>query len=202
MEDIKQVYFLMRFKKKRLETQFKGDNVKAFIKTSNCKNFVKLQHLLCLFGFHWPNNRLKMVLVSPNDQKYMYPRYPLVLKFNFTSARPMRLVILYLCMETLVRWSVLVSSWQQMKLEIWCGWAHPYTTIAKLIVHSIFLDATSAGYRLVNTDKNLSNHPHWQRQVGAQSLLTSEVHTTIAYNNLVVIDTMTTFPVVEQCDMR
>ena len=24
-----------------------------------------------------------------------------------------------------------------MKLEIWCGWAHPYKTIAKLIVHSI-----------------------------------------------------------------
>ena len=26
-----------------------------------------------------------------------------------------------------------------MKLEIWCGWAHPYKTIAKFIVHSIVL---------------------------------------------------------------
>ena len=34
-----------------------------------------------------------MVLASPNDQKY--PRYQLVLKFNDTLARPLRLVILY-----------------------------------------------------------------------------------------------------------
>ena len=39
-------------------------------------------------------------------------------------------------MEILVRCSALVSLWQQMKLEIWCGWAHHYKTIAKLIVHS------------------------------------------------------------------
>ena len=34
-----------------------------------------------------------MGLASPNDQKY--PRYPLVVKFNVTLARPLRLVILY-----------------------------------------------------------------------------------------------------------
>ena len=34
-----------------------------------------------------------MVLAPPNDQKY--PRYPLVLKFNVTLVRPLRLVILY-----------------------------------------------------------------------------------------------------------
>ena len=34
-----------------------------------------------------------MVLASPNDQKC--PRYTLVLKFNVTLARPLRLVILY-----------------------------------------------------------------------------------------------------------
>ena len=27
---------------------------------------------------------------------------------------------------------------QQMKLEIWCGWVHPYKTIAKFIVHRIY----------------------------------------------------------------
>ena len=35
LEGIKQFYLSMWFKKKRLETPFKGDNVKALIKTSN-----------------------------------------------------------------------------------------------------------------------------------------------------------------------
>ena len=35
---IKQFYLLMWFKKTRLETPFKGDNVKALVKTSNCEN--------------------------------------------------------------------------------------------------------------------------------------------------------------------
>ena len=29
-----------------------------------------------------------------------------------------------------------------MKLEIWCGWAHPYKIIAKFIVHSIHVPCT------------------------------------------------------------
>ena len=37
---IKQFYLLMWFKKPRLETPFKGDNVKALVKTSNCDNLV------------------------------------------------------------------------------------------------------------------------------------------------------------------
>ena len=40
LECIKQFYLSMWFKKNRLETPFKGDNVKALIKTSNCKNLV------------------------------------------------------------------------------------------------------------------------------------------------------------------
>ena len=40
LEGIKQFYFLMWFKKTRLETPFKGDNVKALVKTSNCENLV------------------------------------------------------------------------------------------------------------------------------------------------------------------
>ena len=99
LEGIKQFYLSMWFKKTRLETLFKGDNVQALIKTSTCKNWSvislrkvrKLQHLLCFFGFQWSNNRLKMFLASPNDQKYQ--RYPQVLKFNVTLARPLRLVI-------------------------------------------------------------------------------------------------------------
>ena len=40
LEGIKQFHLSMRFKKTRLETPFKGDNVKALTKTSNCENLV------------------------------------------------------------------------------------------------------------------------------------------------------------------
>ena len=40
LEGIKQFYLLMWFKKTRLETPFKGDNIKALVKTSNCENLV------------------------------------------------------------------------------------------------------------------------------------------------------------------
>ena len=40
LEGIKQYYLLMWFKKTRLETPFKGDNVKALVKTSYCENLV------------------------------------------------------------------------------------------------------------------------------------------------------------------
>ena len=38
LEGIKQFHLSMWYKKKRLETMFKGDNVNALIKTSNCEN--------------------------------------------------------------------------------------------------------------------------------------------------------------------
>ena len=41
LEGIKQFYLLMWFKKTRLETPLKGDNVKAFVKTSNYENLVR-----------------------------------------------------------------------------------------------------------------------------------------------------------------
>ena len=40
LEGIKQFYLLMWLKKTRLETPFKGDNIKALIKMSNCENLV------------------------------------------------------------------------------------------------------------------------------------------------------------------
>ena len=40
LEGIKQFYLLMWFKKNRLETPFKGNNVKALVKTSNFENLV------------------------------------------------------------------------------------------------------------------------------------------------------------------
>ena len=40
LEGIKQFYLLLWFKKTLIETPFKGDNVKAWAKTSNCENMV------------------------------------------------------------------------------------------------------------------------------------------------------------------
>ena len=60
LEDIKPFYLLIWFKKKRLETTLKGDNIKALIKMSNCENLVlyfpeKVQkiaaHALLFFWF-------------------------------------------------------------------------------------------------------------------------------------------------------
>ena len=101
LEVIKQFYLLMWFKKTRLETPFKGDNVIALVKTSNCENLVlyfseiieKIAAFAMLFWFSVTKQSFKMVSVPPNYQKY--PRYPLVLKLNVTLARPLRLVILY-----------------------------------------------------------------------------------------------------------
>ena len=45
LEGIKQFHLSMRFKKNRLETPFKGDNVKALVKASNCEtwSFISLR---------------------------------------------------------------------------------------------------------------------------------------------------------------
>ena len=59
LEGIRQFYFLKWFKKTRLETPFKGDNVKALVKTSNCESLVlyfsekvqKIEAFAMLFWF-------------------------------------------------------------------------------------------------------------------------------------------------------
>ena len=65
LEEIKQVYLLMWFKNNQLETPFKGKDVKALIKTSNCENLVlyffeKVQKIAVFampFLFSVTNNR-------------------------------------------------------------------------------------------------------------------------------------------------
>ena len=57
LEGFKQFYFLMWFKKTRLETPFKRDNVKALVKTSSCENLVlyfseKVQ-IIAAFAMHF-----------------------------------------------------------------------------------------------------------------------------------------------------
>ena len=59
LEGIKQFYLLMWLKRTRVETPFKGDNVKALVKRQivktwpfiSLRKFRKLQHLLCFLGF-------------------------------------------------------------------------------------------------------------------------------------------------------
>ena len=58
LEGIKHFYLLMWFKKTRLEIPFKGDNVKALVKTSNCENFVpyyseKVQKIAAFAMLFW-----------------------------------------------------------------------------------------------------------------------------------------------------
>ena len=55
---IEQFYLLMWFKKTRLETPFKGYNVKASVKTSNCENLVlyfseKVQKIAAFAMLFW-----------------------------------------------------------------------------------------------------------------------------------------------------
>ena len=75
------------------KTLFKGDKVKALIKTSNCENlflyfsekFQKIAAFAMLLWFSVTKRSLENGLASLNDQKN--PRYPLVLKFNVTLAQ-------------------------------------------------------------------------------------------------------------------
>ena len=58
LKGIKQFCFLMWFKKTELLTPFKGDNVKALVKTSNCENFVlyfseKVQKIAAIAMLFW-----------------------------------------------------------------------------------------------------------------------------------------------------
>ena len=58
LESILQFYLSMWFKEKRLETPFKGDNVNALIKTSNCEKLVlyfseKIQKIAAFAMLFW-----------------------------------------------------------------------------------------------------------------------------------------------------
>ena len=67
LEDTKQFYLLMWFKKKRLEMQFNGDDVKALIKTSNCEKLLCIvKHVLTKYNltiFHDFPKRLSFRMI-------------------------------------------------------------------------------------------------------------------------------------------
>ena len=72
-EGIKQFYLFMWFKKTRLETPFKGDNVKALVKPSNFENLVfyfsekdqKIAAFAMLFWFSVTKQSFENVLGFP-----------------------------------------------------------------------------------------------------------------------------------------
>ena len=58
LEGIKKFCLLMWFKKTRVKTPFKGDNVKELVKTSNCENLVlyfseKIQKIAAFAMLFW-----------------------------------------------------------------------------------------------------------------------------------------------------
>ena len=58
LEGIKKFCLLMCFKKTRVKTPFKGDNVKALVKTSSCENLVlyfseKIQKIAAFAMLFW-----------------------------------------------------------------------------------------------------------------------------------------------------
>ena len=58
LEGIKHLYLLIWFMKTQIETPFKGDNVKALVKTSNCENLViyfseKVQKIAAFAMLFW-----------------------------------------------------------------------------------------------------------------------------------------------------
>ena len=128
----------MWFKKTRLETPFTGDNVKTLVKTPKCGNLVlyfseKVQKIAAFAMFFW-----FLVIKQSFENGFGFPQWSeittlpasLKIKRHFSTAAAFGNSAFFL-MENLVRWSALVSSWQQIKVEIWCGWARPYKTIAK-----------------------------------------------------------------------
>ena len=94
LEGIKQFYLLMWFKKTRLETPFKDDNVKALVKTSNCENLVlyfsekiqKLQFFAMLFWFSVAKQSFKNGFSFPQWSEIPTLPASLKIKCHFSTA--------------------------------------------------------------------------------------------------------------------
>ena len=117
LEGIKQFNLLMWFKKIRLETPFKSDNVKALVKTSNCKNLVlyfsekvqKIAAFAMLFWFSVTKQSFENGYGFP--QRSEIPTLPASLKIkrHFSTSAAFGNSGFFL-MENLVRRWALVSS--------------------------------------------------------------------------------------------
>ena len=121
---IKQFYLLMWYKKTRLETLFKADNVKALVKTSNCENLVlnfsekvlKIAAFTMLFWFSVTKQSFEYGLGFRQWSKIPTLSASLKIKRHFSTAAAFGNSVFFFKWKILDIWSALVSIWQQMKL--------------------------------------------------------------------------------------
>ena len=94
LEGIKQFYLFMWFKKTRLETSFKGDNITALVKTSNCENLVlyfseevkKIAAFVVLFWFLVTKQSFENVFGFPQWSEISTLPASLKIKRHFSTA--------------------------------------------------------------------------------------------------------------------
>ena len=100
----------MLFKKTRLETPFKADNVKALVKTSNCENLVlyfsekdqKIAAFAMLFWFSVTKQSFENGFCFPQRSKIPTLPASLTIKRHFSTAAAFGNSVFFK-METLVR---------------------------------------------------------------------------------------------------
>ena len=110
LEGINQFYLLMWFKKTRLETPFKGDNVKALVKTSNFENLVlyfsekvpKIAEFAMLFWFSVTKQSFENGFGFPQLSKISTLPASLKIKRHYRTAAAFGKSVSFL-MEHLVR---------------------------------------------------------------------------------------------------
>ena len=134
LEGIKQFDLLIWFKKTQLETPFKGDNVKALVKMSNCENLVlyfseKVQKIAAFAMLFWFS-----VTKQSFENGFSFcewseiPSLPTSLKIKRTLARPLHLEVLYfLNGKSCQMISACIFMTANATWDL-CGWAHPYKT--------------------------------------------------------------------------
>ena len=107
---IKQFYLLMWFKKTRLETPFKGNNVKALVKMSNCENLVlyfsekvqKIAEFAMLFWFSVTKTSFENGFGFPQSSEIPTLPASLKIKHHFSMASAFGNSV-FLKMKNLVR---------------------------------------------------------------------------------------------------
>ena len=110
LEGIEQFYLLMWFKKTRLETPFKGDNVITLVKTSNCENLVlyfsekvqKIAAFAMLFWFSVTKQSFENGLGFPQLLEIPTSPASLKIKRHFSTAAALGNFVFFK-MENLVR---------------------------------------------------------------------------------------------------
>ena len=148
LEDIKQFYVLMWFKKPQLETLVKGDNVKALVKASKCENLVlyfsekakKIAAFAMLFWFSVTKQSFENGFGFPQWSEIPTLPASLKIKRHFNTAAAFGNSVFLTGKSCQIGGAFIFMTANE--LEIWCVWALPCKTIAKFIVHSLFKTTT------------------------------------------------------------